>query len=87
MGVNKAQEEVERLKKELKDLESQYDSRYVSDADRQIITDKIRETALKIREIDGGVEKRIVPVIGANTIANKKTPRISRFLNSESFRI
>lgn len=87
MGVNKEQEEVERLKKELKDLESQYDSRYVSDADRQIITDKIREIALKIREIDGGVEKRIVPVIGASTVANKQTPRMSRFMNSESFRI
>jgi septation ring formation regulator EzrA len=78
---------VDELKKEIADLKKQYNLRSTSDGDKQIITDKIKDLALEIRKLTTTVDQKIVPVLNSDTIADRKTARQSKFLNSTMIRL
>lgn len=78
---------VDELKKEIEDLKKQYNLRSTSDGDKQIITDKIKDLALEIRKLTTTVDQKIVPVLGSDTMADKRTVRQSKFVNSTMIRI
>ena len=78
---------VDELKKEIEDLKKQYNLRSTSDGDKQIITDKIKDLALEIRKLTTTVDQKVVPVLGSDTMADKKIVRQSKFINSTMIRL
>lgn len=78
---------VDELKAEIKELQKKYNLRSTSDSDKQIITDRIHDISLEIRKLTETVDKKVVPVIGNDIIANKKVVKQSSFINSSMIRL